>query len=113
MGTGALLHDDFVNYQRDVWSRQDVRGYDELVDTTDVTAFPATSSRGVVEIAEMSAAMDPPDSTSKLAIIAPGDVAFGLGRMLQTYCSMKQKSTKEVGVVRSRDAALTFLGIDR
>jgi hypothetical protein len=38
-GRGVFSHADVFGYQRDVWSRPEVAGYDELVDMTEVTHF--------------------------------------------------------------------------
>jgi hypothetical protein len=55
--------------------------------------------------------MDARLSASRFAIVAPTDLAFGLGRMYGSYRSLDDRSTKLVGVFRSRDDALRFLGV--
>jgi hypothetical protein len=57
--------------------------------------------------------MDPRDTKTRFAIVAPTDVAFGLGRMFQTYRELDRRSNKEVGVFRTMEEALAFLGVSR
>jgi hypothetical protein len=66
----------------------------------------------VQQLALLSSSMDS-EVASKFAIVAPQDVAFGLGRMYETYRGMEQRSTKKVGVFRSLGEALAFLGTER
>ena len=111
-GRGTLTDQDIFGYQSAVWSNAEVAGYDELMDMTDVEHIRLQSMDRVQQLAKVSAGMDAPSSASKFAIVAPDDVAFGLGRMYQTYRSLDKRSTKEVGVFRSWEEALTFLGRD-
>ena len=50
-------------------------------------------------------------SAARFAIVAPTDLAFGLGRMYGAHRSMEDRSTKQVGVFRTLDEALTFLDV--
>jgi len=58
-----------------------------------------------------SAEMDKPGSSLRLAIVAPGDFAFGLGRMYSAYREMNAQSTKQVAVLRALPRALGWLGL--
>lgn len=110
---GILTDPEFFGYQREVWSRPDVAGYDELVDMSAVTKIDLPSADRVRELALFSAAMDPKGPSSKFAIVAPQDLAFGLGRMYDAYRSSNRPGGKEVGVFRSREQAMAFLGRPR
>ena len=55
--------------------------------------------------------MDPPHLPSKFAVVAPDDLAYGLGRAYQTHRSLEVRSTKEVRVFRSLGEALDYLGV--
>ena len=110
-GSGTLTDSDVFGYQGEVWSRPDLRGYDELVDMTGVEHIVVPSADRVRELAKVSASMDAATS-SKFAIIAPATLAYGLGRMFQTYREMETRSTKEVGVFRNQHEAFAFLGIE-
>jgi hypothetical protein len=103
---------DLFGYQRAVWSRPDVAGYDELIDMTRTQEIVHPTPDGVHALATLSAGMDPSPSASKVAIVAPQDLAFGLGRMYQAYRALDPRSTKAVGVFRHREEALAFLGIE-
>lgn len=109
---GTLTDEEVFGYQREVWSRPDVEGYDELVDMTDVEHIALPSAGRVQDLAGLSASMDTRSRASRMAVIAPSDTAFGVGRMYQTYRELDPRSTKEIGVFRTRCGALAFLGID-
>lgn len=111
-GRGTVTDQDVFGYQREVWSRPEVAGYDELIDMTAVARIDLTSADRVMELARLSAEMDPCLPASKLAIVAPGDFAFGLGRMYQAHRSLEGCGAKQVGVFRSLAAALAFLGLE-
>jgi hypothetical protein len=112
VGYGIVTDADVFEYQRTVWSRSDVGGFDELIDMTPVTRIEGSSPERVRELAQVAASMDSPASQSRLAVIASADVAFGLGRMFQTYRQLNEQSTKQVGIFRTTDDALAFLKID-
>ena len=110
-GRGTVTDADVFGYQQDVWSRSEVSGYDELVDMTAVDHIALPSADRVQELARLSAGMDS-RGPSRLAVVAPSDAAFGIGRMYQTHRELDPRSTKEVGVFRTRAEALAFLGIE-
>ena len=107
---GKLVDADIFKYQQEVWSRPDVKGYDELIDMTGVTEIEFISTKRVAFLADLSASMDPPALTSKLAIIATTDLHFGLARMYETYRGTAKQGTKAVRVFRDRGEALQWLG---
>jgi len=114
---GTLTDQDIFGYQRELWSRPEVAGFDELVDMTDVERIDLPSPQRVIDLAELSASMDTrPEGVAaapRMAIVAPTDVAFGLGRMYQAYRRMKSQGTpRHVGVFRTLPEALGFLGIE-
>jgi hypothetical protein len=111
-GHGVLTDADVFGYQQDVWQRDDVAGYDELVDMTRVTQIALPSIDRVQDLARLSVRMDDKYSRSRFAIVAPTDIAFGLGRMFQSLRELDRESTKQVGVFRSMQEALNFLQID-
>jgi hypothetical protein len=107
---GEITEDDLFTYQKTVWSDPTHVGYGELVDMSDVAAVKTPSVAGMRNLAALSASMDTPQRVSRFAIVAPGDLAFGLGRMYQTYRELlKTDSRKKVGVFRTRDEALDWL----
>jgi hypothetical protein len=108
-GRGAVTAEDIFAYQREAWSRADVSGYDELVDMTGVEKIVEPSSDGMRRLAAMSAQADPPIGGTRFAIVAPQDVAYGLGRMYEAYRGLNKRSTKQVAVFRSLEEALRWL----
>jgi hypothetical protein len=110
-GRGELTAEDIFGYQQEVWSRPDVAGYHELMDMTEVERIAEPRTEEIRELARVSARQDPPGVQSKFAIIAPQDLAFGLGRMYQTFRALQPATTKEVAVFRTAADALRFLGL--
>lgn len=108
--SGILTDEDVFGYQRDAWSRADVTGFDEIVDMTDVNnvELPVPSSDRMRALAAESADMDTPRA-SRFAIVAPGDLAYGLGRMYAVYRETDRRSTKTVRVFRTMDDAVAWL----
>ena len=111
-GKGVLAQEDFVAYQNVAWSRPDVTGYSELVDMRGVEDVVLPTADGMRALASLSAGMDAHHGSTKMAIIASQDFAYGLGRMYEAYRSFQPASTKEVAVFRTPREALAFLGLD-
>ncbi len=111
-GYGIFSDSDVFGYQREVWSRKDVEGYSELVDMTRVEKIALPSADRVKDLATLAAAMDPPHTRSRMAVVAPDNLAFGLGRMFQAHRELDRKSTKEVGIFRTMEEALVFLALE-
>jgi len=110
-GTGTVTTEDIYAYQHEVWARPEVSGFDQLVDmsTADHIDAPVPSADGMRDLAALAAGMDHPVQPSRFAIVAPGDLAFGLGRMYSTYRELEPRSTKAVRVFRTMDEALAWL----
>jgi hypothetical protein len=106
---GTLTETDVFGYQKAVWSRAEVAGFDEIVDMTAVehVDLPVPSAERLRALAALSSAMDA--IASRFAIVAPGDLAYGLGRMYGAYRGLDRRSKKEVRVFRSFDEAVTWL----
>jgi hypothetical protein len=110
---GTLTDADVFGYQLAVWSRPDVAGYDELIDMSEVEHIAIPSAGKVQELAALSARLDRGASPTRFAFVAPGDHAYGLGRMYQVYRGLEGQGKKEVRVFRTMAGALAFLGIER
>ena len=109
---GTLTDEEVFAYQREVWSRPDVAGYDELVDMSDVEHVAVPSPDRVTQLASFSAAMDARAPASRFAIVAPRDYEFALGRMYGAHRELDGRGTKRVGVFRARAEALAWLGLE-
>jgi hypothetical protein len=110
-GSGTLTDEDVFSYQREVWSRAEVAGYNELMNMSDVKQIALPSMDRVRDLAKLSASMDIAKSESKFAVVLAADLAFGLGRMYEMYRDLQAQSTKQVGVFRTLGEALEFLGL--
>lgn len=108
-GRGLVSAEDLLRYQQDAWSHAEVAGYDELVDMTGAEGFVEPTGDNLRHIADLAARMDPQGTKARLAIVAPQDLAFGLGRMYEAYRGLHARSTKQVAVFRSRDEAARWL----
>jgi hypothetical protein len=111
--TGTLTREDTFSYQREVWSRPDVRGYNQLVDASalDHVDIPFPSADAMRELAALAASMDDPDVKSRFAIVATSAFAYGLARMYATYRALEPRSHKELAVFRSLEEAAAWLGL--
>jgi hypothetical protein len=109
--TRTLSDEDVFGYQREAWSRSDLAGYDEVVDLSLVEDLVLSSGDRVRALAELAAAMDVPGASSRLAIVAPHDLAYGFARMFETYRTMGPRGAKVMSVFRSMEAALDWLGV--
>ena len=109
---GTVTDQDVFGYQREVWSRPEVAGYDELVDMTRVQEIGLPSADRVRDLASLSASMEHTPGGTKFAIVAAQDLAYGLGRMYQAYREMESRGTKQVGVFRTLAEAQAFLGVE-
>jgi hypothetical protein len=70
------------------------------------------SADQIRQIAALSAQMDTRHPGPKLAIVAPRDFEFGLGRMYQSYRSLEPAGTKQIEVFRSVPEAMAWLDVE-
>lgn len=111
-GYGTVSDEDIFEYHRQIAGRKETAGYDELVDVTRVNDIALPSTDRVNLLAREAAATDAVRGSSKLAIVAATDLAFGLGRMFQTQRELDSRTKRTVGVFRSMAEALEFLEIE-
>ena len=107
-----LTDQDVFGYQYEVWSREEVAGYDELVDMTDVQHIEVPSSDRLKELVQLAAGMDLPNTPTKFAIVAPDRLSYDLARFFQVYRQIDPRSTKKVEVFRTMPEALDWLGTE-
>jgi hypothetical protein len=106
---GAVTVQDFIAYQREVWSRKDVVGYDELIDTSQAQEALDFTGAHLQEVATLASSMDLEKRTAKLAIVASNDFYYGLGRMYESYRGLQEGNVKQVAVFRSLKEALEWI----
>ena len=111
---GAFGREDAFTYQRDVWSLPEVRGYNQLIDATEMgpVDIPFPSADAMRELAGYAASMDDAEVKTKFAIVATSAFAYGLARMYATYRALDTRSTRAVNVFRTVEEALTWLEAD-
>jgi hypothetical protein len=109
---GTLTETDLFSYQREVWSRPELAGYNELIDMSHVTGMQLPTVEQMRTLAALSSSMDDHTAASRFAIFAPSDLAFGAGRMYEALRDLQSESTRRVGVFRTLTEALEFLNID-
>jgi hypothetical protein len=106
---GIVTVQDFIAYQREVWSRKDVVGYDELIDTSQAQEALDFSGAHLQDVATLASSMDLEKRITKLAIVASNDFYYGLGRMYESYRGLQQGNVKQVAVFRSVKDALKWI----
>jgi hypothetical protein len=106
----VLKDEEVFNYQKEVWSRSEVAGYDEIIDMSEVTEIEFTSTDRFRELASLSASMDSSEHKTKLAIVAPVSLYYGLARMYQSFREFTKGSNKEINVFHSQKEAMEWLG---
>jgi hypothetical protein len=108
-GAGVFTDDDVFGYQREIMAREDVLGYDELVDMTNVLRIELPSFERVKDLAKLSATMDPRHPPGRFVIVAPGDIPFMLGRLYKGIRAMLPGATRELAVFRTMEEGEEFL----
>jgi hypothetical protein len=111
-GFGTMFDDDVFGYQREIAARADIAGYHLLIDMTQMKHVALPHVDRVADLAAEAAGMDAKHGPAKFAIVAPGDLALGLGRMFKARRELAPSSMMEVGVFRTMEGALNFLGVD-
>jgi hypothetical protein len=106
---GTVTVQDFIAYQREVWSRKDVLGYDELIDTSQAQEALDFTGVHLQDVATLASSMDLVKKSTKLAIVASNDFYYGLGRMYESYRDLQKGSVKQVSVFRSVKDALEWI----
>lgn len=106
--SGVLTDDEIFGYQRDAWSRPEVAGYDELVDMSAVESIALPSIERMKDLARLSSGMGRRGPTARFAIVAPGDIAYMLGRLYKAIRGLTSGGLR-IGVFRTGNEADAFL----
>jgi len=107
-GHGVLTDQEVFEYKQSVWSHARLAGYDELLDMTAVDRIDIPSTERLRELARLSAAMDVP-VPSRVAIVANDLVTTGIARMYELFRELDPRSTRQVSVFRTVEAAVLWL----
>lgn len=108
-GQGHLTVDDLIRYQEETSADPVTSGLDELLDLSACTSIEG-DVEGAARVAAAAARARARRSPGKLAILAPGDLAFGLARMYQAMAEGVEPP-REIRVTRTAEDAAGFLGL--
>ena len=106
LASGTLAEQDLFDFQRQFSSKPD---YDGIFDGTAVKDLHKIDHNSLKKLAGVAAASDRPDKPTKLAIVAPRDLHFGLGRMYESFRECLPQSVREIGVFHTRAEAEHWL----
>jgi hypothetical protein len=106
LASGTLDEHDLFEYQKLAGTVPD---YNEIFDGTAVDRLREVNLTNLKKLAGVAAAADVPGQHSKLAIVAPKDLYFGLGRMYESFRECIPRTTKETNVFHSREEAEEWL----
>ncbi len=108
---GTFSRDDAFQYQKHVWALPEVRGYNQLIDASEMghVDIPFPSADAMRELSSLAASMDDPTVKTRFAIVATSAFAYGLARMYATYRALDARSTRSVSVFRSVEDAMVWL----
>ena len=106
---GDLTAEEIFKYQMEVWSLPETRGYNELIDMSNVEEIVSPTEEKLVELAKISAYMDDRKIATKFAIVASEPFAYGMGQLYEAYRNINPRSTKEVRVFRSMKDAIEWI----
>ena len=107
--SGAIGQQDLFAYQKDVGTRPEWAGFNELFDVSRVDSLLDIRIDNLKAVADLAASMDKPDLPSKFAIVAPQDLYFGLGRMYESLRESAPHSSRRIAAFRSRAEAERWL----
>lgn len=106
---GAVGEQDLIAYQKEIGSRPDLVGYDEILDATQTDSLLDINFSGLKRVADLAASMDAAGKPPRLAIVANRDMIYGLGRMYEAFRETAAHTNKQVAVFHSRQEAEAWL----
>lgn len=106
---GTITDEEVLEYARRVAPDTEIPpGRRELIDLSGVEQTDV-SGAGLREVADVFRAHDQTLFETKIAIVAPTDIAYGLARMYQAF---RSDSPVLLQVFREREAAVYWLGLE-
>ncbi|HXX93221.1 MAG TPA: hypothetical protein VEN81_06275 [Planctomycetota bacterium] len=106
---GLLTHEEMVAYQKEVWTRPEVAGFDELIDMTFVDRLDLRSPDQIFELAALSAKLDLGQPPSRMAIVATDRLHVALGRMYRASREASPSHQREIEIFPTIEAARDWL----
>lgn len=83
-------------------------GLDDIVDLSGISSF-AFSNQGLQLLVDRLAQLDPLGYRTRVAMVAPTDVAYGMGRMYEMLRETTGSSTEEIRLFKKYDDAHAWL----
>lgn len=106
LAAGTLDENDLFAFQQQSGALPD---YDAILDGSAVEDLQDVNLFNLKRLAAVAAAMDVPGQPVKLAIVAPRDLFFGLGRMYESIREGNPRTSRKVGVFHTRAEAESWL----
>ena len=106
LASGTLDDNDLFAFQQQTGALPD---YDAIFDGSAVVDLKDVNLFNLKRLAEVAAATDIPGQKGKLAIVAPRDLFFGLGRMYESFREDNPRTCRKVGVFHTRTEAESWL----
>ena len=111
IATGALGVRDLVAFQQEIGSDSTFSGYDAIFDASWVDSLLDLNIDNLKRLAVLAASSDVAGMPSKLVIVAPQEVYFGLGRMYGSFRTCVPGSCRVSATFRSRKEAERWLDV--
>jgi len=106
---GRVTPEEMFVYQRELWARPEVAGYDELVEMPTDLEIERDTVDNVERLASLAVSMDDMNGPARTAILAETDYHYAMGRMYKSFRELHPHGQRRVEVFRSRDDAMAWL----
>ena len=103
---------DFIKglkeYQKNILSKSEYYGFNEILDLTRVTAIKLTTA-GLKMIGSVASTTDSKEISTKLAFIVSSNLAYGLARMYGALRAYSNNSTKTIRAFKKESDAYEWV----
>ena len=103
---------DFIEglkeYQKNIQSKSEYYGFNEILDLTRVTGIKLTTD-GLKRIGSVASTTDSKEINTKLAFIVSSNLAYGLVRMYEVLRTFSKNSTKTIRVFKKESDAFEWV----
>jgi len=94
-------------YQKNIQSKSEYYGFNEILDLTGITDLKITRE-GLITIGKVASTSDSKEISTKLAVIVSSSLAYGLVRMYEVLRSFSKSSTKSIRVFKKESDAFEW-----
>jgi hypothetical protein len=106
---GRLTHGEMMAYQKEVWTRPELRAFNELVDMSVVDRLDLRSPNEIFKLAALAAGMDEGKPQTRMAIVASDRLHAALGQMYRASRTGHPSNRREIEVFPNLEEALDWL----